>query len=144
LHDHVDLCLTLAAFCLLSSALGDVVLSETIMNLALAAAKLSSLAIQEDPPGEGFDSNPYFVTFGQPATVNVPCRLISSELWFRFVNFTKASDVGIAYDPIPFAPGMGASYFGHMILLGEDSIDVAYVGLDANDAFGPLCRQFLV
>jgi hypothetical protein len=45
----------LTACCLLPSALGDVVLSEKIMNLALAGAELSSLAYEEDPPGEGFE-----------------------------------------------------------------------------------------
>lgn len=34
---------------------GDVVLSEKIMKLALTSAELSSLAYEEDPPGEGFE-----------------------------------------------------------------------------------------
>ena len=34
---------------------GDVVLSEKIMNLALLSAELSSLAYEENPPGEGFE-----------------------------------------------------------------------------------------
>lgn len=83
------------------------------------------------------DLNPYVITFGQPATVDAPCDLISSERWYRFVN-TKASDVGIAYDPIPFAPSFGASFFGHMIILGEDPTGVAYIGLDSNKEFSPL------
>eukprot|EP00429_Kryptoperidinium_foliaceum_P091483 CAMPEP_0176193272 /NCGR_PEP_ID=MMETSP0121_2-20121125/5400_1 /TAXON_ID=160619 /ORGANISM="Kryptoperidinium foliaceum, Strain CCMP 1326" /LENGTH=421 /DNA_ID=CAMNT_0017531983 /DNA_START=220 /DNA_END=1482 /DNA_ORIENTATION=+ len=83
------------------------------------------------------DLNPYVITFGQPATIDAPCPLLSSERWFRFVN-TKASDVGVAYDPVPFVPGLGAGFFGHMIILGEDPSGVAWIGLDANDVFGPL------
>jgi hypothetical protein len=83
------------------------------------------------------DLNPYVFTYGQPPTVDAPCTMISSERWFRFVN-TKASDVGIAYDPVPFTPGLGADFFGHMILLGEDATGVANIGLDANDSFSPL------
>jgi hypothetical protein len=63
--------------------------------------------------------------------------MITSERWFRFIN-TKESDVGIAYDPVPFVPGLGADGFGHMILLGEDPTGVSWVGLDAQDRFGPL------
>ena len=83
------------------------------------------------------DLNPYVITFGQPATIDAPCSMITSERWFRFVN-TKESDVGIAYDPVPFVPGMGADSFGHMIMLGEDPTGIAYIGLDAQDKFGPL------
>lgn len=37
-----------------SSVLGDVVLSEKIMGLALTAAELSNLAYEEDPPSGDF------------------------------------------------------------------------------------------
>lgn len=84
------------------------------------------------------DINPYVITFGQPATIDAPCAMITSERWYRFVN-TKASEkVGMVYDPIPFVPGMGAADFGHLILLSEDPTGVAYIGLDTQDTFGPL------
>lgn len=37
-------------------ASADLVLTKKIMKLAATAAKLSSLAYEEDPPSEGFDS----------------------------------------------------------------------------------------
>lgn len=86
------------------------------------------------------DLNPYVITFGQPPTVDAPCSLVTSERWYRYVN-TKDSQTltfGIVYDPVPFAPGLGADNFGHMILLSGDASGVAYVGLDAQDFFGPL------
>lgn len=85
--------------------------------------------------------DPYVITFGQPATIDQPCGLITSERWYRFIN-TKASStraIGIVYDPVPFVPGLGADHFGNAILLSsEDSSGVAYMGLDAQEAFGPL------
>lgn len=42
------------------------------------------------------------------------------------------------YDPVPFVPGLGADAFGHMMLLSNDYSGVAYIGLDAQDFFGPL------
>jgi pimeloyl-ACP methyl ester carboxylesterase len=59
------------------------------------------------------DLNPYVITFGQPRTIEYPCSMISSERWYRFVN--SIADDGIAYDPIPMVPGMGADSFGHMV-----------------------------
>jgi hypothetical protein len=61
------------------------------------------------------DLNPYVITFGQPRTIEYPCSMISSERWYRFVN--SIADDGIAYDPIPMVPGMGADSFGHMVIL---------------------------
>eukprot|EP00527_Entomoneis_sp_CCMP2396_P004298 CAMPEP_0198141192 /NCGR_PEP_ID=MMETSP1443-20131203/4226_1 /TAXON_ID=186043 /ORGANISM="Entomoneis sp., Strain CCMP2396" /LENGTH=514 /DNA_ID=CAMNT_0043803845 /DNA_START=41 /DNA_END=1585 /DNA_ORIENTATION=+ len=84
--------------------------------------------------------NPYVFTFGQPATILSPCERVNSERWYRWVN-TKDSETlnsGIAYDPVPFAPGMGADFFGHMILISSDDTGVAYVGLNAQQFFGPL------
>lgn len=83
--------------------------------------------------------NPYTITFGQPPTLEQPCDTITSERYYRFVN-TKDSEslVGISYDPVPFAPGLGTDAFGHMILLSSDDSGVAYIGLDAQDKFGPL------
>jgi pimeloyl-ACP methyl ester carboxylesterase len=87
------------------------------------------------------DLNPYVITFGQPPTVDQPCPLITSERYYRYVN-SKDSVAGrvhgVSYDPIPFSPGLGADSFGHMILLSSDSSGVAYIGLDAQDFFGPL------
>uniref|UniRef100_A0A7S1UZX3 Fungal lipase-type domain-containing protein n=2 Tax=Grammatophora oceanica TaxID=210454 RepID=A0A7S1UZX3_9STRA len=84
------------------------------------------------------DLNPYVITFGQPPTIDAPCNLITSERWYRFIN-TKASDaIGITYDPVPFVPGLGADFFGHMIILSRDGSGVAYIGLDAQEFFSPL------
>jgi Lipase (class 3) len=86
------------------------------------------------------DLNPYVFTFGQPPTVYSPCPLITSDRWYRYVNTKNVQSglVGIAYDPVPFAPSLGADHFGHMLLLSEDPIDVAYIGLDVQDSFSPL------
>lgn len=46
--------------------------------------------------------------------------------------------MGLTYDPVPFVPGLGADAFGHMMLLSNDDSGVAYIGLDAQDFFGPL------
>jgi len=84
------------------------------------------------------DLNPYVVTFGQPTTIDKPCPLVTSQRWFRFVNTKSSEKVGITYDPVPFSPGLGADSFGHMIILGDDTSGVAYIGLDAQDFFSPL------
>jgi hypothetical protein len=82
------------------------------------------------------DLNPIVITFGQPPTINTPCELLTSERIYRFVN-TKVTDLGIAYDPVPMAPGLGADHFGNMIILSDDSTGVALIGLDANEYFHP-------
>lgn len=84
------------------------------------------------------DLNPYVMTFGQPHTIESPCELVSSQRWFRFINTKDSGKVGLTYDPVSFVPGLGADSFGHMLLLSTDSSGVAYIGLDAQDAFGPL------
>jgi pimeloyl-ACP methyl ester carboxylesterase len=87
------------------------------------------------------DLNPYVITFGQPSTVDQPCPLITSERYYRYVNSkdSLAGRVhGVSYDPVPFTPGLGTDSFGHMILLSSDTTGVAYIGLDAQDFFGPL------
>eukprot|EP00545_Synedropsis_sp_CCMP1620_P002744 CAMPEP_0119008414 /NCGR_PEP_ID=MMETSP1176-20130426/3675_1 /TAXON_ID=265551 /ORGANISM="Synedropsis recta cf, Strain CCMP1620" /LENGTH=483 /DNA_ID=CAMNT_0006960739 /DNA_START=67 /DNA_END=1518 /DNA_ORIENTATION=- len=83
------------------------------------------------------DLNPYIITFGQPATIDAPCPLITSERYYRFINTKETENLGIAYDPIPMAPGLGADQFGQMIVLGPDSTGVAYLGLDAQDFLHP-------
>jgi len=83
------------------------------------------------------DLNPYVITFGQPPTVNMPCELVSSSRWYRFVN-TKSTQFGLYYDPVPFSPKMGTEDVGHMIMLSDDFTGVAYMGLDAQMRFGPL------
>lgn len=82
------------------------------------------------------DLNPTVITFGQPPTVDAPCPLLNGERIYRFVN-TKATAVGIAYDPVPMAPGLGADHFGNMIILSDDPTGVAFIGLDANEYFHP-------
>ena len=82
------------------------------------------------------DLNPYVITFGQPPTLDAPCDLLTSERIFRYVN-TKQTNVGIAYDPVPMAPGLGADHFGNMIVLGDDPTGVAFIGLDAQDFLQP-------
>ena len=66
--------------------------------------------------------------------------IITSDRWYRYVN-TKTVEsglVGIAYDPVPFVPGMGADHFGHLLILPDDTTAIAYIGLDAQDRFSPL------
>lgn len=84
--------------------------------------------------------NPYVITFGQPPTIDAPCALITSSRWYRYINTKSAKvfTVGIVYDPVPFAPDLGTDDFGHMIMLSDDDSGVAYIGLDAQDQFGPL------
>jgi len=79
-------------------------------------------------------------TFGQPPTIDAPCPLITSERWYRFVNTKAVASglIGVAYDPIPFAPSMGVENWGHMILLNDDTEHVAYIGLDSQVQFSPL------
>jgi Lipase (class 3) len=86
------------------------------------------------------DLNPYVITFGQPPTIYSPCQLITSDRWYRYVNTKNVESglVGISYDPVPFAPGLGADQFGHMLMLSDDPIDMAYIGLDSQDSFSPL------
>jgi hypothetical protein len=84
------------------------------------------------------DLNPYVITFGQPNTIDAPCELVGSDRWYRFINTKENSHVGLTYDPVPFVPGLGADSFGHMMLLSNDYSGVAYIGLDAQDFFGPL------
>lgn len=82
------------------------------------------------------DLNPYVITFGQPPTLDAPCDLLTTDRIFRYVN-TKQTSVGIAYDPVPMAPGLGADHFGNMIVLGDDPTGVAFIGLDARDFLKP-------
>jgi hypothetical protein len=84
------------------------------------------------------DLNPYVITFGQPPTLDAPCPLVTAGRLFRFVNTKSSGKLGITYDPVPMSPGLGADLFGHMIVLGDDTSGVAYIGLDAQDFFGPL------
>lgn len=63
---------------------------------------------------------------------------MASSRWYRFINTKENSHIGITYDPVPFVPGLGADSFGHMMLLSNDYSGVAYIGLDAQDIFGPL------
>lgn len=83
------------------------------------------------------DLNPIVITFGQPPTIDAPCNLISSSRFYRFIN-TKISGDRITYDPVPFVPGLGADAFGYMMLVSNDDTGVSYIGLDAQDFFGPL------
>jgi pimeloyl-ACP methyl ester carboxylesterase len=53
------------------------------------------------------DLNPYVITFGQPPTVEAPCNLVTSDRVYRWVNTKNAGASGIAYDPVPMAPGLG-------------------------------------
>jgi Lipase (class 3) len=80
--------------------------------------------------------NPYVITFGQPPTLDAPCDLLTTERIYRYVN-TKQTSLGIAYDPVPMAPGLGADHFGNMIVLGDDPTGVAFIGLDAQDFLQP-------
>lgn len=86
------------------------------------------------------EMNPYVITFGQPPTLDAPCALVTSSRWYRYVNTKSAKvfTVGIVYDPVPFAPDLGTDDYGHMIMLSDDYTGVAYIGLDAQDQFGPL------
>lgn len=80
------------------------------------------------------DLNPYVVTFGQPPTINAPCDLLTTDRIYRYVNTkTETGTKGIAYDPIPMAPGLGADHFGNMIVLSDDTTGVAFIGLDTED-----------
>lgn len=83
------------------------------------------------------DLNPYVITFGQPATIEAPCDLITSERMYRFVNTKDTETFGIAYDPVPMAPGLGADHFGNMVVLSSDTSGVAFIGLDAQDFLNP-------
>jgi len=83
------------------------------------------------------DLNPYIITFGQPATLEAPCELITSERMYRFVNTKDTENFGIAYDPVPMAPGLGADHLGNMIVLSSDTSGVAFIGLDAQDFLNP-------
>jgi alpha-beta hydrolase superfamily lysophospholipase len=82
------------------------------------------------------DLNPYVITFGQPPTIDAPCPLLTSDRIYRFVN-TKRTSAGIAYDPVPMAPGLGADHFGNMIVLGDDPTGVAFIGRDARQTLQP-------
>ena len=35
--------------------------------------------------------------------------------WYRVNVVNTKADGGIAYDPIPFVPALGADFFGHMV-----------------------------
>jgi len=86
------------------------------------------------------DLNPRVFTFGEPPTIDYPCQAVTSERWYRFVN-TKDSTygtVGVTYDPVPFAPGMGTEQFGYFIMLASDLTGTAFIGLDSNEQFHPL------
>jgi pimeloyl-ACP methyl ester carboxylesterase len=82
------------------------------------------------------DLNPYVITFGQPPTLDTPCDLLTTQRIFRYVN-TIQTNLGIAYDPVPMAPGLGADHFGNMIVLGDDPTGVAFIGLDAREYLEP-------
>ncbi len=60
------------------------------------------------------------------------CRLFSMQSIISLMNRS------LYFNVVPFVPGLGADAFGHMILLSNDYTGVAYIGLDAQDFFGPL------
>ena len=63
---------------------------------------------------------------------------MTSERTFRWINTKITETLGIAYDPVPFAPGLGADYFGHMVVMSDDSTGVAYLGLDVQEYLHPI------
>lgn len=82
--------------------------------------------------------NPYVITFGEPPSVEPACKSVSNERWYRFVNTKETEDeIGIAYDPVPFLPGLGTIVYGHFIILGADKERVAYFGLDSTKELSP-------
>lgn len=94
---------------------------------AVAGVKLASL-------------NPYVITFGEPPSVDPGCKVVSAERWYRYVNtvVSETGIYGISYDPVPFAPGLGTIVYGQLIILGEDSKEVAYIGANSEKSFSPL------
>lgn len=83
------------------------------------------------------DYEPYVITFGAPLTIDTGCQLARTDRWYRYINSGISNLFGRVYDPVPFLPGLGASGYGHLILLSEDTSGVAYFGLDSQDSFLP-------
>jgi pimeloyl-ACP methyl ester carboxylesterase len=76
------------------------------------------------------DLKPYVITFGQPPAIEGPCSAIISDRWIRYVNTMTSGDsaLPLIYDPIPFAPNLGADFFGYYIVVTDDG--VVFVGND--------------
>ena len=84
------------------------------------------------------DLNPYVITFGQPSTLAPGCPYMTSERWYRWVNTRNDDKLGVVYDPVPFAPGLGTECWGHFLILGGDAAHgVAYLGLDDHRSMFP-------
>jgi len=83
------------------------------------------------------DLNPLLITFGQPPTVRKGCDLFPTDRIFRWVNtFDNFLGQGMyAYDIVASASFYSqASQVGHMLVLPpENSVGVAYFGLDPDD-----------
>jgi pimeloyl-ACP methyl ester carboxylesterase len=81
------------------------------------------------------DLLPQLITFGQPATLDMPCALVNSDRTVRFEN-SRVGKRGTTYDPVPYLPYQ-AHHFGNQIMLGEDSTGVAFIGQDTDIEFDP-------
>lgn len=125
----------------LEKQIEDCVSSCTNINECLVITGHSQGGAIAAVAGVRFSSyNPYVFTFGEPPSIEPECKAVSSHRWYRYVN-TKESelgDIGVSYDPVAFAPGLGTIVYGHFIILGADEKRVAYIGLDSTSAFSPL------
>eukprot|EP00549_Striatella_unipunctata_P004467 CAMPEP_0118717484 /NCGR_PEP_ID=MMETSP0800-20121206/28189_1 /TAXON_ID=210618 ORGANISM="Striatella unipunctata, Strain CCMP2910" /NCGR_SAMPLE_ID=MMETSP0800 /ASSEMBLY_ACC=CAM_ASM_000638 /LENGTH=514 /DNA_ID=CAMNT_0006624235 /DNA_START=232 /DNA_END=1773 /DNA_ORIENTATION=+ len=89
--------------------------------------------------------NPVLVTWGQPPAIDDPCPLlvrnqhdgnnddddnnnIINNNYYRYINTLSDDSFGLLYDPVPFTSDFGADHFGHEIVLGDDTENVAYFG----------------
>eukprot|EP00565_Helicotheca_tamesis_P002242 CAMPEP_0185738276 /NCGR_PEP_ID=MMETSP1171-20130828/32447_1 /TAXON_ID=374046 /ORGANISM="Helicotheca tamensis, Strain CCMP826" /LENGTH=397 /DNA_ID=CAMNT_0028409443 /DNA_START=207 /DNA_END=1401 /DNA_ORIENTATION=+ len=77
------------------------------------------------------DLSPYVITFGQAGSVHEPCPQINSEKYYRYINSILDGDE-LEHDPVPFAPMVGSSFQGYMIIVSPMSDAVASYGLDAD------------
>jgi hypothetical protein len=77
---------------------------------------------------------PYGITFGEPSSVDMPCSIVNTSRWFRYINTVTSDNSSkknrpLVYDPVPFTPSMGGSQlFGHAIVLSDTGI--SYLSVD--------------
>lgn len=86
-----------------------------------AIAQIASLALTPS-------IRPIVITFGQPATSELPCEGIDPTRLYRFINTIEVNNGILRYDPVPFVEFQGAKHQGRAFVFSP--------------SFGPMATYF--
>lgn len=73
------------------------------------------------------ETDPTIITFGQPATLQVPCAPLNKDKYYRFINTRNYLVGGLKYDAAPFVEeAVNATHTGRALVLGDKAGTVVY------------------